>query len=178
MDIMELKHGAKFKGRFDIEIRDKEGNLLSSSFAENILTNEGLNHILNVIFNEKTQIHPFYCGIFTSDSTPGGTETYDVPVFTEWTGYTPTTRPTFDEVTTATKTITNTVSKAVFTSTSTADLYGAALFCGTEANVKGDHAAGATKVLLCAGRFAAPPQPVISGNVVNLTYTITAADAG
>jgi len=172
---MKLKSGTKFKGVFEIEIFDKAGGrLISKSRAENIITDEGLNRVLNVMFHATTQTTTWYCELFENDFTPDGDETYDVPAYTICTSYDEETRPAYVEAISSAKSTTNSLNKAVFTMNATKTLYGAAL---VSLNTKNDHTAGNDNVLFCAGRFTAA-QPVIVANVVNLTYTITAADAG
>jgi len=171
-----LRSGGKFKGVFDIEVKDKLGNLISKSRAENIITDEGLNSILNVYLHAATQITTWYCVIFETNTTPDGDTTYAVPVFTEFEAYDEATRPAYVEAESTEESTTNSANKAVFTASATKTLYGAALVGGgTDADTKGDAAGGGT--MPCAGKFAAS-QPVVDDNVVNLTYTITAADAG
>lgn len=171
---MEIKSGAKFKGIWEIEVLDKTGKLISKSRAENIITDEGLNRVLNVFLHGTTQTSPWYCGLVESNTDAAAGMTYDEPVFTESTAYDEATRPIYNEAASTAKSTTNSANKAVFTASATKTFYGAALF---SIDTKGDHTAGADNVLACYGKFAAG-QPVIDGNVVNLTYTITAADAG
>jgi len=171
-----LRSGGKFKGVFDIEVKDKLGNLISKSRAENIITDEGLNSMLNVYLHAATQITTWYCMMFETNTTPDGDTTYAVPVFTEFEAYDEANRPAYVEAESTEESTTNSANKAVFTSSATKTLYGAALVGGgTDADTKGDAAGGGT--MPCAGKFAAS-QPVVDDNVVNLTYTITAADAG
>ena len=169
-----LRSGGKFKGIFDIEVRDKLGSLLSRSRAENIISDEGLNSLLNVYLHAATQITTWYCVIFETDTTPDGDTTYAVPVFTEWEAYDEGTRPEYVEAESTAESTTNSASKAVFTANASKTLYGAALVGGGSApTTKGNTAGGGT--MPCAGKFAAS-QPVVDDNVVNLTYTVTAAD--
>lgn len=171
-----IRFGAKLKGIFDVEILNKSGKLISKSRAENILTDQGLNAVLNIMLHAATQITPWYCLLFENNFTPDGDETYAVPGFTECTAYDELTRPEYEEAASVAKSTTNSANKAVFTASAAKTLYGAALVGGgTDAEVIGDTAGGGT--LFCAGKFTTP-QPVIDGNVVNLTYAITAADAG
>ena len=176
MKTNNLRSGGKFKGVFEIEVTDQEGNLISKSRAENIITDEGLDHILDVVLHAATQITTWYCVIFESDTTPDGAETYAVPVFTEFEAYDELTRPEYVEAASSSQSVTNSANKAVFTASDTKTLYGAGLVGGgTDADTKGDVAGGGT--LLCCGVFDAN-QPVVDNNIVNLTYTVTAADAG
>lgn len=172
---MEMKTGAKLGGVFTLEVYDKAGGkLISKTSCHNIITNEGLNRILDVMLHGTTQTATWYCGLFESNTTVDGAETYDVPVFTECTAYDEATRPAYVEAAASSQSVTNSANKAVFTASDTKTLYGAALF---SVSTKGDHAAGDNNVLFCCGKFTTA-QPVIDGNVCNLTYTVTAADAG
>ena len=171
---MKRKEGAKLKGRFDIEVYDKPGGkLISKSTCHNVVTNEGLDHTLDVLLHNDTQTATWYCLMFESDTTPSSTTTYGTPVFTECTAYDEATRPEYVEAASSSQSVTNSANKAEFTMNATKTLYGAALVSN---NTKGDTAA-AGAVMLCAGKFTAS-QPVVSGNVVNLTYTVSAADDG
>ena len=172
---MEAKAGIKFKGIWEIKIWDKD-RLVSKSTAENLITNEGLNHDLNVIFHGVAQIGTWYCILSETDTLPAAGMTYAVPVFTETIAYNEATRPEYVEAGSTAKEITNAANQAVFTASATKTFYGAALVGGgTSPTVKGDTAGGGT--LQSYGKFATA-QPVIAGNKVDLTYTITAADAG
>jgi len=170
------KSEAKLKGIFELEIWDKEEKLISKAKGENIITDEGLNHILNAVLHGATQIATWYYVIYETDTAGASDMTYAVPVFTECTAYDEVTRPEYNEAESAAKSITNSANKATFTMNDTKTLYGAALVGGgTDPNTKGDTAGGGT--LLCAGKFDTA-QPVVSGNICYGTYTITAADAG
>ena len=175
---MGNKDSAKFKGIWEIEVFDKKpeegGKLIGKSSCQNIITDEGLNHILNVVLHGATPISPWYCGLYEDNQAGTAAMTYDVPVFTECTAYDEATRQEYVEAESSAKSTTNSASKAVFTASDTKTLYGAALF---SINTKGDHVSDPGSILLCAGLFAVA-QPVIDGNIVNLTYTITSADDG
>lgn len=176
VDQEKMKAGVKLKGVFEVEVLDKlGGKVISRSRFENILTDEGLNAVLNIMLHAATQLTTWYCLLFETNTTPAGGTTYAVPVFTECVAYDEANRPEYVEAESSAKSTTNSANKAAFTMNATKTLYGAALVAGgTGANTKGDAAGGGT--MLCAGKFAAS-QPVIDDNVVNLTYTITAADA-
>ena len=167
----ELRTGGKFKGRFDIEVYDKDGKFISKSSCHNIVTDEGLDHLLNVVLEDTAKVATWYCAIFADDYTPDGDETYAVPEYTEWENYDEATRPEFNNATSVAKSTTNSANKAAFTAnTGAATLYGASIL---SVNTKGDEVGGG--VLFCLGTFTVA-QPVIATNVVNLTYTITAID--
>lgn len=171
-----IRNGARLAGHWDIDVYNnkEEMKLISHSECHNIITDEGLNRILDVMLHGTTQTSPWYCALFENDFTPDGDETYDVPAYTESTAYDEATRPEYVEAASSSKSVTNSASKAVFTASATKTFYGASL---VSVSTKGDHTAGANNVLFCAGKFTTA-QPVIDGNVVNLTYTVTSADDG
>jgi hypothetical protein len=140
----------------------------------NIVTNEGLDHILDVVLHDATQVSTWYCSMFESDSTPAAGWTYDTYAdsdCTEFTAYDEANRPEYNEAAASSQSTTNSANKAQFTVNDTKTLYGAAL---VSVNTKSDHGAG---TLLCAGTFASS-RSVVDDDVVNLTYTVGAADDG
>jgi hypothetical protein len=142
------------------------------SESDNRTTNEMLKRILDTVYHGTTQISPWYVGLFNTNTTPDGSETYDVPVFTEDVDYSSATRPEYVEAAAsgAYKT-TNTASPATFTIvTGGQTIYGAALF---STSTKGDHTAGANNVLGNCAKFGTS-RAVIATDVLNITYEITA----
>jgi hypothetical protein len=140
----------------------------------NIVTNEGLDHILDVVLHGSTAVSPWYCSLFESDSTPAAGWTYDTYAdsdCTECTAYDESNRVEYNEAAASSQSTTNSANKAQFTMNASKTLYGAAL---VSVNTKSDHGAG---TLLCAGTFASS-RAVVDDDVVNLTYTVGAADDG
>ncbi len=177
-DLAKVRDGAKLKGHWDIEVFNnaREMKLVSKSECDNLITNEGLDALLNILLHGSTQITTWYCVISETNTSPAAGMTYATPSFTETQAYDEATRPAFNEAASSSQSVTNSANKAVFTMNDTKTLYGAALVGGgTDGNTKGDAAGGGT--LLCYGLFGAA-QPVIDDNVVNLTYTVGAADDG
>ena len=168
-----MKVGLKLGGVWIREIyRDRK--LLWRDETHNIVTNEGLNRILDVMFHATTQTTTWYCGLVETDTDPAAAMTYDVPVFTESTSYDEATRPAYVEGASSSGSMTNSGNKAVFTISATKTMYGAALF---STDTKGDHTQGANNVLYCYAKFGTS-RAVIDNDVVNLTYTVTSADDG
>ena len=165
-------------GRFDIEIFNnaREMKLIGKSFTTEVVTAQGLNKLLNVMFNAATQITTWYCVISETNTAGDDALTYAVPSFTEWQAYDGATRPEYVEAAASGKSMTNSANKASFTANATKTLYGAGLVGGgTDPTVKANTAGGGT--LYDYGLFAVA-QPVISANVVSLTLTLTGADDG
>jgi len=143
---------------------------------ENVVTDEGLDHILDVVLHGATQITTWYVGIFESDTTPDGDTTYATPVFTESSAYDEAARVEYEEAASSSQSVTNSANKATFTISDTKTIYGAALFGGgTNATAIGDTTSGGT--ILCAGQFSSS-RAVVDDDVINVTYTIGAADDG
>ncbi|MGD9212413.1 MAG: hypothetical protein PVI90_16650 [Desulfobacteraceae bacterium] len=176
--IKDNESKARLQGHLRIEVFDnaKDMNKISESECKNLITDEGLDALLDIMLHGATQITTWYCVISESDTSPAAGMTYAVPSFTETTAYDESTRPAFNEAASSSQSVTNSANKATFTMNATKTLYGAGLVGGgTDGNTKDDQAGGGT--LFNYGEFTAS-QPVISGNVVNLTITISAADDG
>ena len=166
---------ARIGGRFVLECR-RDGKIIWTEDVHNIVTNEGLDSILDVYFHAATQITTWYCVMFENDYTPDGDETYAVPEYTETTAYDEATRPKYEEAAASSQSITNSANKATFTISASKTLYGAALVGGGfSATTKGNTDGGGT--LICAARFTSS-RAVIDDDVINLTYTVSAADDG
>ncbi|MET0039890.1 MAG: hypothetical protein ABW041_07090 [Dehalococcoides mccartyi] len=168
-----IKDVCKVSGKFITECYRK-GKLIWREESRNIVTTEGRNRLLDVMFHGTTQISTWYCGLVETDTTPDAGMTYDVPTFTESTAYDEAARPAFVEAASSSGSVTNSANKAVFTISGTKTMYGAALF---SISTKGDHTAGADNVLYCYSKFTSG-RSVVDDDVINLTYTVTAADDG
>ena len=171
---MEAKIKGKFKGVFEVECF-RYGELIWTEKFENLITNEGLDHILDGILTGKTAIDPWYCVMAEDDVTPLATHDYAAPGYTETTSYDEATRPIYDEAASSGQSVTNSANKAVFTISATKTMYGAAIVGGSavKSNVTDDSA----HVLLASAQFGTP-RAVVDNDVINLTYTIDAADDG
>lgn len=167
------KSGIKLWGRFDVECYRKD-ELVWREHICNIVTDEGLNRILNVILHGTTQTNPWYCCLIESNTDPVAGMTYDVPVYTESVAYDEAAagRPIYNEAESTAKSTTNSGNKAVFTINATKTIYGASLVSVITA---GDHTGGANNVLLCYAKFSLA-RAVLDDDIINLTYTMTAAD--
>lgn len=154
----------------------RKGQLLSAERVHNIVTNEGLDAFLNIMFHAATQLTTWYVLIFESDTAPAAGTTYATPVFTESTAYDEATRPEFEEAAASGQSMDNSANKADFTMNATKTIYGAALVGGgTDADTKGDAAGEGT--MYCAAKFSAS-KAVEDDDILHVTVTLTAADDG
>ena len=168
--------GAKIGGVFEVECFNPDGKLKWKEKVHNLVTNEGLNHILDVLLHGSTQITTWYCALFEDDHTVAAGDTYATPGYTESTAYDESTRPEYEEAAASSQSITNSANKATFTISDTKTIYGASIVGGgSGASTKGNTAGGGT--LLCAAQFTSS-RSVVDNDVINLTYTISAADDG
>jgi len=171
-----LKQQLRLGGMWDIICRDKDGNQKWRETVHNLVTNQGLNALLDIMLHGSTQITTWYVAIFEDNHTVAAGDTYATPGYTECTAYTEANRQAYVEAAASGQSITNSANPAVLSINATKTVYGAALVGGgSGATTKGDTAGGGT--LLCAVQFAAA-KSVESGDTLSITYTLSAADDG
>jgi hypothetical protein len=161
----------KAGGVFRIECRDAEGNLKWVDETPNLVVNVGLQDMNAKYFTGSTYTAAWYLGLYGASSTnnPAAGDTMASHAgWTEITGYSNATRPaaTFGAATAASPSvISNSASVAVF-NMNAINTVGGAFLCTD--NTKG----GTTGTLFSAADFSAPgDREVVSGDVINLTYT-------
>lgn len=164
---------ARFAGEFEFEVwtaPDEDGNrrLKQSGKFKNGVTNIGKNSQLDVLFNSGTQITAWYLGLvddagFTAFAASDTMASHGGWV--EFTTYTEGTRPQWSPDAAASEQITNST-PVNFNITGTATLQG--IFV-TSDNVK----SGTTGTLWATASFAGTI-PVANGDLLKITYTVTA----
>ena len=155
-------------GRFDIE-HVRGGEVIDEFSTNNIVTNEGLNHILNTTFNGGTQITTWYLGLFEGNYTPVSTVTAATitAASTESTAYDEAARQEFMEALSTAQSTTNVANKATFTMSASKTLYGAFL-------VSASAKSATSGTLLSAARFGAA-KTVVDDDQLLVTYTFNIA---
>ena len=170
------KAGVKLSGFWDVICRDKAGNIKWEEHVHNLVTNEGLNHILDVILHGSTQITTWYVAPFNTNTTILATHTYAAPGYTETSNYDEATRQAYNEAAASGQSITNSANPATITCSATETVYGCGLVGGGSApTTKGNTAGGGT--LLCAVLFSTA-RAVVDNDSLEITYTLSAADDG
>lgn len=159
-------------GKFTFELV-RDGKVVDKWEDHNLITNEGLNHILNVTLNAGSQVATWYVGLFEGNYTPVAADVHAgaggfATVATECTAYSEGARVTYNEATATGQSISNSASKATFSINASKTIYGAFL---ASVSSKGSTAAG---TLLAAARFGAA-RSVQNGDQLLITYTISAA---
>jgi hypothetical protein len=157
-------------GVFEVDhIRD--GKSLGITRDHNIVVNEGLNHILSVVFNGGTQVPTWYVGIFEGNYTPVATDTAAniTAKSTECTAYDEATRVAWVEAAPSGQSITNSASKATLTMNASKTVFGAFL---ASASAK----SATTGTLMAASKFSAS-RAVVDNDQLLLTYALSCSDA-
>jgi hypothetical protein len=164
MPVAALAVGGVFSGQI---VRD--GKVIDEFDCPNLVVDQGLNSLLDVYFHGDTQVTTWYLGLFEGNYTPvaGVTAATITAASTECTAYDEATRQAFVEAAAASKSITNSASKATFTFNATKTIYGAFL-------VSNSTKSGTTGTLFSAARFGSS-KSVVDDDQLLLTYTFTAS---
>lgn len=164
-----IKNKMRLGGVFHFQCFDKDGKLKWEADAPNIVVNAGLDHALNVIFHGATQVSPWYMGLVTSGPTYAAADTLASHAgWTEFTSYADN-RKEFNEGAASGQSISNSGNAASFAINGSGTIAGAFL-CSAETGTSG--------TLFSEASFSQGNKGVSSGDTVNVTYTISAADDG
>lgn len=188
-EAMLIKGSAKLSGRISSDLNChgifhiehwRAGRLLRSFDAPNMVTNEGKNSLLNIMFHGTSQIGTWHLAPIKGQGGTGVavTDTYtNLPSSNDWTeseDYDETLRQDFVEGAAGSQQISNSGNKAQFTIDATVTLEG--IMCvgnaTTGADTKGDNAASAA-VLFATALFSANVDAE-DDDVLKVTYTISA----
>ena len=147
----------------------RNGRVIDEWEDHNLVVNEGLNALLNIMFNGSTQITTWYMGVFEGNYTPVATVTAATitSASTECTAYAAATRPEYVEATASAQSITNSASRASFVFNATKTIYGAFLISNSTKS-------GTSGTLFSAAQFGSS-KSVVSTDELLLTYTFTAS---
>ena len=144
---------------------DSSGNVKWSETKKNLITTEGLNHILDSTFHASTQVTTWYIGLKGSGTPAAGDTLASHSTWSELTGYSGD-RKEWTEGAASSGSMTNS-SSVDFSITSTATVAGAFLASA---------ATGTTGTLYGVVDFASS-RAVLSGDTLQVTVTVTAASA-
>lgn len=166
-----LLAGVAIRGRWDIIIRDPEGNVIREEVIENLVVDEGLNHLLDSTLAAATQITTWYIGLTDGTPTPaaGDTITGTHAGWSEVTGYDEANRQTWTPGSVSGQSVDNSASKATFTITSDSTTVGGAFLVSD--NTKG----GSTGTLYSIGAFSGGDVTLSGGSTLEVTATFSTA---
>jgi hypothetical protein len=164
----EILGGGRYVGQI---IRD--GKIIDEFDCENLVVNQGLNYLLGATLAGGSQITTWYIGLFSGNYTVLATDTASVIAAnaTEVTAYAAGVRQTWtaNSSSPSGQSTSNSSAQASFTFNGTVTVYGA--FLVSSATISGT---GGT--LFSGAQFSAS-KSVVSGDILLLTYTYTAASA-
>jgi len=172
--------GGVFGNRMGVKYRRDDGKLLWEptsewEFSHNIVTNEGLDYVLDATLSNGTAIGTWYVAAVKTDTTAAASQTYATPVYTEIAGsdVSETVREGFGDNAVSSQSIAN-GTVAQYTAATTVTLFGASLVGGgTAASTIANTAGGGT--LFAYSKFASS-KAMTSSDTIDITYTINASD--
>lgn len=167
-------------GYYTTECYDKDGNLKWSDYIQNVVTDQGRNHMLGVEFKSVTQVTAWYIGLISSVkgsnsyATVANTDTQ--AAHSNWgyangnnaPQYSQLAHPVVTFASAATKAIASS-SACVFSITSSGTVKGA--FLTSNPNKSNAGLGPTTGFLYSAGLFSAGDKVVSSGDTLNVSYT-------
>lgn len=158
----KLVVGGVFRGKII-----RAGEVIEEFEDHNLVTNEGLDYILAVMFNGTSATTTWYLAPFEGNYTPVATDTAATfpASATECTAYSQSTRVAYVAAAAASQNVTNSASPATFTFNATKMIYGASLnSVSTKSSTSGK--------LFAAARFSAA-KSVSNSDQLLLTYSFT-----
>jgi hypothetical protein len=157
-------------GRFGNQVI-RDGHPSEWNYSDNIVVNQGLDHVLSITLGAGTQITSWFVAIFSGNYTPLATDNASniASNSTEATGYSEATRIAYVPDAVSAQNIQNATTTADFSITSSFTVFGAFLVSASAKNA-------VTGTLMAASRFAAS-RAVVNLDTLRVTYGLTAADA-
>lgn len=168
-----MAYKAIIKSKWDIACIRK-GVEVWSDHRENVVTDQGLNKLLNTMFSSEPKITNWNL-LLTGSGSAGTGSSYGTPGYVECTAYDETERPTYTIGVSTDKSLTNSgTARATFTMSTACTINGAALVGGTAGTTKGG--TSGTDCVLYSSALFSTPRVVADDEVVNLTCTLTAGE--
>jgi hypothetical protein len=165
----------KLMGMWTIIHKDRWGRILDIEKIKNLITDQGVNYIMDAGMHGSTPISAWYMAPWSASHTPAAGNTYATPGYTEANAqYDEATRQEWVEGAASSKVMTN-ASAAVITANTDVTIYGIGLVGGGSApSTKGNTAGGGT--LFACTAFGSS-KSLSSAETLSITYTLTGADA-
>lgn len=168
-----INNNVKFGGVFHIQCFDKDGNLKWEETNHNLVTNEGLQDLNTQYFKGATYSAAWYIGLVTGPASgttyAAGDTLASHAGWTEFTNYSGTRKAvTFGTASTADPSvISNSASPSSFTISGAGGTVAGAFLCTVTSGTSGK--------LFSESDFQSPgDRVVVSGDVINVTYTFNA----
>lgn len=171
-----ISPGVLVENFYEVTCFDAAGNFKWKETISNLVTTQGLNHVLNVIFKDGTAIAEadWWVGLKGTGSPAAGDTAANLPSsngWAEYTDYSETDRPGLTLGTVSSGSVASSAASSFSIDTPAGDVYGVFL---VDSQVKNSNS-GAT-VLYGVGDFGAA-KVVDAGDTLNVSVTLTAASA-
>lgn len=167
-----LNEEIDLRGHWEVECRDKDGNLKWRDSIDNIVVNAGLNHLLDVALSGATQVTSWFLGLTDGTPTVAAGDTMGSHAgWTEVTAYDEATRVAWSDGGVSGQSVSNSGSPATFTINANGTVIGGAFLASN--STKG----GTTGTLYAAGAFGAGDKTLDDNDTLSVTATFTAAAA-
>lgn len=166
------RSGVKFKGKFIVTCRDPDGNIKWIEEADNLVVDEGINHILDVLFTGtgESQVDPWYVGLTGGTPSPAAGDTLaSHGGWTEFTDYSEANRQTFTDARTNQQ-VDNNGNEAQFSINQDTSTIGGAFLASVNSGTAG--------ILLCVVAFTGGDKAADNGDTLSVEYQFTGADDG
>jgi len=172
--LLRTRQRALVHGNWDVKCYRPDGSLRwQDGIVPNLITNGGLDHILDIVLSGGSQITTWYVLLTASTPTVAAGDTMSSHAgWTEFTDYDEANRQTWTDGGVSSQSVDNSASKAVFTVSSNSSTIGGA--CLTSDNTK----SGSSGTLLGGGAFSGGDKSADDDDTISITATYTAADDG
>lgn len=157
---------AEFYATYEVECRDKDGNLKWTDKFRNLIPTVGKDKILDATLKTGIASPAWYVGLKLTGTAVIGDTMASHAGWSESSAYSEATRPALTLGTIASGAVDNSASKAAFSINATATIHGAFV---ADNSTKG----GTTGTLLSAGDFTGGSKSVENGDTLNVTVTFT-----
>ncbi len=157
----------KFKGTWNFKCYDSNNNLKWEEQGDNLVTTEGLNNILDVMFGGSTQDTTWFIGLKNAGTVAAGDTLASHAGWTENSNYTGN-RKAYTIVSAAAGAITNTASKASFSINADTQTIAGGFLASVDTGTSG--------VLFNAKDFSSAKSPD-SGDTLEVILSITASSS-
>jgi hypothetical protein len=148
------------------------GGLKWADAYDNIVVNEGLNHILDVVLSSGTQDTSWFLGLLGASPSPLAAWTATELASNDFVAYDEATLQAFVDGGVASQSCSNSASPAVFTISTNGSSIGGAYLIGTNAK------ATPAGTVYSAGAFSGGNKAADDGDTLEVTATFSAADDG
>lgn len=165
--IVGAEAGVVFRNRYEVECRDRHGNLKWSEDITNLVTNAGLNDVLDKYFKGSSYTAGWYVGLKGTGSIAAGDTMASHAGWSEITAYSESDRPALTLGSVSSQSLDNSASKAAFSINDDATVAGA--FVASD-----DTKGGSSGLLYGAANFASS-RGVEDGDSLSVQITLTTA---